>query len=124
MFAMLISVLSCGNTQWSKWIYIFQAYYWPKNGRMNSTGAEVFIDPPDGYTGYWRTWWPNGRLWWEGNFINGIASGKHLYWSEDGGSCDTIFINNNDAVAIEVESYAQEEKMKKNACSAANEKAK
>ncbi len=34
--------------------------------------------------GYWETYWDNGNLYWRGNFINSMFSGKFEWYNNDG----------------------------------------
>jgi len=72
-----LGVLAFGNTQWSRWIYVFQAYYWPKY-------ESSIIKPPSNYTGSWRCWFKNGQIMREYHIKNGNWNGKSLWWYESG----------------------------------------
>ena len=74
--------LSFGNPQWSRWVYIFQAYVWRWN--VPSFSDKSWIAPPVGHTGLWRTWWSNGKLRSEMCLGSGIRNGICREWHENG----------------------------------------
>jgi hypothetical protein len=85
---MLVAVLGFGgllflaysDPQASRWVYIFQAYYYPKH-------RNGLIPVPDEYTGEWREWYLNGRPRCCCSMRNGKGHGKGVNWNEDGTIC-------------------------------------
>ena len=93
-----LAVLRFGNPQWHRWVFMFQAYVWPRRQP----------EPPKGFTGVWRTWYPSGRRmnevgfrngrehgferdfypdgkrWSEGRYVNGRLEGDWTLWAPDG----------------------------------------
>jgi hypothetical protein len=69
-----ILTLRFGNTQWNRWIYVFQAYVWP--------GREP--EPSSDYCGPWFAWYSNGRIAAEAWTRNGEAEGPFLLWDTEG----------------------------------------
>lgn len=70
-------VLLLGNPQRSRYVYMFQAYVWPKYPFGD-------IPPPPGYTGVWRTWDRNGRIVSEAEYEGGNHNGVYTLWSITG----------------------------------------
>jgi len=72
-----LGLLAFGNTQWSRWVYIFQAYHWPK--------TELgYINKPENFTGRWRDWRRNGQIEFEAYFELGMKNGEEIIWFENG----------------------------------------
>ena len=67
-------VLRFGGPQWSKWIYMFQAYVMP--------GEAPELRP--GYTGRARAWYVTGQLLGEAEYRLGKPQGKMRRWYADG----------------------------------------
>ena len=70
-------LLAFGNCQWLSIFYLFQKHVF-------SQRADLY-QPPKGYSGIWRTWYPNGRLESERNYIDGKREGRSRQWFENGG---------------------------------------
>jgi len=72
-----LGVLAFGNCQWNRWIYVFQAYYYPKyeNG---------FISPSKKYKGSWNDWYKNGQQKSAEIYDNWNFVGHQVYWYENG----------------------------------------
>lgn len=66
-------VLSFGNPQWSKCIYVFQAYWLQRPPHC-----------PDNFSGVWREWDLDGVLQSEQHFKDGILHGESTTWHSDG----------------------------------------
>jgi len=90
-----LGILRFGNPQWNKWIFIFQAYYWPArgndiqidgalNGPYDGRGDEIWITPPKNFTGIIRNWRKNGEQYFEAEFKNGELDGQVIFWYENG----------------------------------------
>lgn len=73
----MLGALRFGNTQWNRWIYIFQAYVTPGYG-----GG--LIKPPVDYSGLWTQWHKNGQKLFEGDFKFGERDGKWTWWHPNG----------------------------------------
>lgn len=75
-----------GSPQWSKHIYVFQAYYLHKgtDHPFAMKGTLSIVNPPANYTGVWRTWYSNGVLATEITYRNGVEHGKMRYYNDDG----------------------------------------
>jgi len=69
-------VLRFGNPQWHPLIYRFQTPRW-------SAQAERGIRPPEGYSGRWVDWLPNGEKV-ETTYVRGLRHGKRTIWWPDG----------------------------------------
>jgi len=67
-------LLSYGNPQASKYVFMWQVYVWPK----------FEAGPSGNFTGTWRTWYSNGQLWSEDNYVNGLRHGKSRMFLENG----------------------------------------
>lgn len=52
--------MSFGNSQWSKYIFIWQAYYYPADGSL--VGEHGIWSVPANYSGSYRIWYKNGVL--------------------------------------------------------------
>jgi len=65
-----LAVLRFGNPQWSKWIYICQAYYWP--------GGKISF--PQNFSGDWKIWDKNWRIIHSQSFEKGISTNKTKIW--------------------------------------------
>lgn len=74
---LLISILRFGNSQWCRYIYMFQAYVW-------SGGSNAFVPRPANYTGRWVGWHRNGQKKLEWTYKNGDADGECTLWHRDG----------------------------------------
>jgi len=75
--ALLVSVpilLRFGDPQWSRWVYMFQAYVHPDEPPP----------PPRGYTGTWRGWHRNGTLAVQVGYRNGESHGQTVSWTDGG----------------------------------------
>jgi len=75
--ALLVSVpilLRFGDPQWSRWVYMFQAYVHPGEPPP----------PPRGYTGPWRGWHRNGGLAVQMGYRNGESHGQTVSWTDGG----------------------------------------
>lgn len=57
---MLFVFISYSNPQRHKYIFMWQAYYYPADGSLVSEFGTW--DPPTDYTGTWRIWYDNGVL--------------------------------------------------------------
>jgi len=81
-----LAVLRLGNPQWSKFIYIFQCYYWPADQyEFGSASSKYYvIYKPLNFTGTWKTWNKNGRIESEENYLNDLKNGLHRGWYENG----------------------------------------
>lgn len=73
----LLCILRFGNPQWSRYIYIFQAYVWPENPNFANR-------IPAGYTGRAFAWYRNGRVHIERTFKDGELNGRYAGWYDDG----------------------------------------
>jgi len=73
----VLGILMFGNTQWSRWIYVFQAYY----GTGHYTGESY---PPSNYTGTWKGYYKSGKKKYVANYLNGLVHGKLTGWHENG----------------------------------------
>lgn len=69
--------LRYGDTQSSRFHYLFQAYIWPRYW-----GG--YIKPPADFTGIWRMWHPNGRLRSVAQYESGKCTGTAVYWHRNG----------------------------------------
>ncbi|PCJ54043.1 MAG: hypothetical protein COA79_22325 [Planctomycetota bacterium] len=80
--------LMYGGCQTSKWHYIAQKYWIPKNmpkwmWESDRNMYEKFtID--DDYTGVWRDWYENGIISSRSVYLNGTYHGAHEMWFENG----------------------------------------
>jgi len=72
----VVSVFRFGNPQWNRWIYIFQAYYFPKY-------KGGFIKPTDNFTGNFRAWYKNGDLYYSQFYLYGKRHGKWFVFYEN-----------------------------------------
>lgn len=109
-----VEALVNGNPQDNKYIFIFQAYYFPGVKSSPESLADAFelakktsgwypIDfdtwqrhlednkrysrysfPPKNYTGVWYTWYRNGNEQTKRSYKNGKAHGKWIEWYESG----------------------------------------
>lgn len=70
--ASLFVVFTWGNPQWSKYIYIWQAYYFPADGSLISEHGMFF--PPKNYTGEYTVWYDNGQMGGSGMVTNGVPN--------------------------------------------------
>ncbi len=75
------AISAYGNPQWSKWIYIAQAYIYRKGGYRGLVGDtltydHIILPPPAGYTGIWMTWYKCGKLSSKAEYIDGKLCGK------------------------------------------------
>ena len=72
----LISVLHFGNPQWNKYVYMWQAYVFPKYEFVANTKYSIKIfehdQIPNDFTGVWRDYYPNGVLRQEHTVIKGM----------------------------------------------------
>jgi len=75
-----LGILRFGNSQWNRWIYVFQCYYWP--GHSNEYGIN-YILPPKNYAGVWYDWYQNGELMVSELYLNGHPSSFN-YWDKKG----------------------------------------
>ena len=89
-----------GDSQWNKYIYLFQAHISPKykygfiepareySGKWehwSPSGAKVEIDYKDGlWNGKYIVWDSNDRKMSEINFKNGKHNGRDIHWNKDG----------------------------------------
>ena len=73
-FVATVLIFTFGNPQWNKYIYLYQAFFYPKyvNGK---------IPVPAGYTGIWRRWNWSGDIIEESSYKKGRLHGKHLSWN-------------------------------------------
>lgn len=99
--------LAEGDHQSNKYIFIFQAYYYPgskfapdtqfPDPSQSSSGMldfrklheeykllKLYGTPPDNYTGVWRTWYKNGNKCIERNYKYGKPHGKWIQWHKNG----------------------------------------
>lgn len=65
------------HCQSSRFAFIFQAFIYPGS-------SDGYIQPPEGYTGEWRTWYFNGRLRYIENFIDGELNGDRYTFMSSG----------------------------------------
>ena len=70
----LTVLLTFGNTQWCKWVYIWQAYVYPEH-----EGGLILPPTDSNYTGQWECWHSNGRKW----FSLSARNGKHHGWTRE-----------------------------------------
>ena len=114
LISLLITILAIGHIlfgscQTSKYHYIVQCYYWPKQ-------EFGIIDVPNNYNGQWRMWNKNGKLQFSCFFINGKAHGVLKRWHGNGNlrSKDNYFLDklegqcfewNEDGILIKVAYY-------------------
>lgn len=73
LILVIISLLVFGNTQWNKYIYIFQAYVYP-------TYLDGYINPPANFSGTWVMWDKHGNKIVEREFLNGKQHGMETAW--------------------------------------------
>ena len=67
-----VCVVVFGNPQWNRWIYILQSAVGP-------------VDRPSDFTGTWRTWYANGQLKAQGDFIDGnLGDGGRFDYDTEG----------------------------------------
>jgi len=95
---LLFYLLSFGNPQWGKWIYMWQGFVWPaKKFEYKNPGYISGMDTksvlvgnpqvsivPDNYTGRWRIWNKSGILLSDMHFKNGSNVGVVRSWDESG----------------------------------------
>ncbi len=65
----IFCVLRFGNSQWNRWIYVFQS-------RFVAHGD--LLGPPHGFTGVWHGWESDGSLSFEVDCVNGKCNGPFL----------------------------------------------
>lgn len=80
-----IVLLAFGNPQWNKYIYLFQADYYPKSRQMYKINnkdlvSEYAIPPKTNYTGVWSDWEANGKLMRSITYRNGTPHGLSLVY--------------------------------------------
>ena len=68
-----LGVLSFGNTQWHKYIFMYQAYI-----------LKIDIDVSKGYSGIWKQWHENGNVLCESKYKDGKLHGLEKYYEENG----------------------------------------
>lgn len=78
-------VLHFGNSQWSRFVYIYQAYL---------SGRIISWEPPDNYTGTWRTWFRNGRKCTEAEYKDGKYHGEVTWWHSNGQVSQKMTVRN------------------------------
>ncbi len=69
-----VTALVKSDSQISKYVYIFQAYIWPR----------VHPRKPQNYTGLWVGWYENGLKMLEFRYQNGQLSGERRAWHDNG----------------------------------------
>jgi len=74
---LVLCVLSFGNPQWNRWVYVWQEYVIEKNG------GGILHMPVD-YSGTWNMWERDGTLVYTINFLNGINHGYLLIYHGNG----------------------------------------
>jgi len=78
-------LLSFGNPQASKYVYMFQAYVWPaEKNEKASHHALVFAKMDKNYSGVRFDWHPNGALFMERQYKNGKQHGFSRTWLKNG----------------------------------------
>jgi len=112
-----LCLLSFGNPQWGKWVYMWQGYVYPCYARMDSSAIAVPLryidyvpaisDPPDDYSGTWKTWNRDGVLISENGYLNGDYHGVYRrYYSTGELELDTKY-KNGKAHDLEGKNYYQ-----------------
>jgi len=98
LVSIVLGVLSFGNPQWSKHIYIWQAYTYPSLTLKYSDKLEDIvtstkelkgnldfpINVPKNYSGTWRMWDEHGYLIVEAELENGMLNGHSSCYSTTG----------------------------------------
>jgi len=90
LLAIVLGVLSFGNPQWHKRIFMWQAYTWPANmihyQTVGGGGGSIpsLYFPPEKHTGEWRTWYSTGVLKSSKTLNNGIKDGVVREWYDNG----------------------------------------
>lgn len=74
----ILYFLAFANPQWHKELYMIQ-----KNGIWGIRISPSPIRPYD-YNGLWVDWHENGEKKYEGKFVNGKETGRHLAWYDNG----------------------------------------
>jgi len=71
----VVCLLSFGNPQWGKWVYMWQAYILSDNDTV-----EIPLD----YTGNWMVWNENGNIYSVSEYARGINVGASQYYYPSG----------------------------------------
>lgn len=72
---LMLCFLSYGNPQSGKWVYMWQAYVYPKHNH-----EEVWLNQNNDYTGEWRYWSERGTLLGKYDLKNGVVVNSKLYF--------------------------------------------
>ncbi|MHC4874155.1 MAG: toxin-antitoxin system YwqK family antitoxin, partial [Planctomycetota bacterium] len=67
--------------QSSKYVYLFQCYWYPGGEKSLISEEERILNPPAGFTGVWRRWERSGRLLSESNYLDGKLHGVATRYS-------------------------------------------
>lgn len=92
------SFLFFGDSQWSKYIYIFQCYYLKRGGSPGRFTTEQYLPVPDGYTGIFIGWHENGTINFIGEYTDGVRSGVQIAWYDDGKSRSFLYVEDGEVI--------------------------
>ncbi len=70
-------ILRFGDPQWCSYIYRFQAYVSP-------THKSGWIPAPEGYSGVWRRYYEDGKIWSADEYADGQPTGESKEWYASG----------------------------------------
>jgi len=91
-----LGVLAFGNTQWNKWIYVFQGYFQLSERDQIHIGsvAAAYLKPSVNFTGLYRAWHRDGSKFLDIEYLNGKHHGKAIFWHSDSNKwLESNFIN-------------------------------
>ena len=85
-------LMTYGNPQWGKHVYMWQAYVYPAYKVQDYKGGGIkFGDEyplisisPENFTGVWRTWYRSGIPYIEEHLVDGHNVGLMIWYSKDG----------------------------------------
>lgn len=89
----VLGLLRFGNSQWNRWIFVFQGLFGP-----DDSSSLFGPSPPPSYTGTWVRWDMYGRKEAEVGYLDGKRHGLETLWAGDPGrrhreanySCGTL----------------------------------
>ena len=76
-----ILILSLGNPQWNKYIFIFQSNIFS----LYQKDLSGLLEPSKNYTGPWNQWYNSGELACQQNYVSGLLHGESKYYYASNG---------------------------------------
>jgi antitoxin component YwqK of YwqJK toxin-antitoxin module len=95
----MLALLSFGNPGWSKYVYMFQAYVYPKDVRPNNSYL-VRLKMPEKFSGIWKEYSNEGNLLISSECLNGKLHGIQKEFNKTGESIIQKTVYDNGSVLV------------------------